>query len=547
MHDKYTEDIGADDEPTDELPVLSEEAILEFGGEFATVPEDSDARTEATDEHRVELPGAPDDDAEAPRRPRKRPAKGPRTQRDKAIRSLERDIAELSTRWTSVEDLLEANNAAIEALRKELAEAGLALEDSRESEKQLLTELAARDTQLSELQERLTAERRDNANLRTAVEQGKRRYAALETQLTETEHRLAEVEREAARPPEAAAPQAYAEQIQSLTAYIAGRDEQWREIEAVATERSERIAELEAELDQRIARQREIEKIARDESARADAFKAKLGEAAARLADFEHGPAGLALPPADPTAPSPESPSAPPSESAPHEVRPDDATTVLDDAHAVRDDDERLRRAVQERELLRERLEAAESELDETRADLSRLEKTLADRDRSLTAQDDRIAVLQHELAERLRALRAYQDLEPKVRRIGRAADEAARPPGGLDRRAGADASAAPQTAGRPGAVLLCLTSDPPRQYAIGKPLMTIGRATQCDIQILTQFVSREHARLVREGDGVVVEDLGSKNGVFVNSVRVDRRRLAHGDWVTIGETQFRFLNEGAA
>ena len=43
--------------------------------------------------------------------------------------------------------------------------------------------------------------------------------------------------------------------------------------------------------------------------------------------------------------------------------------------------------------------------------------------------------------------------------------------------------------------------------------------------------------------DGVVtIEDLGSKNGIFVNSVRVESQMLQHGDWVTVGETQFRFI-----
>jgi pSer/pThr/pTyr-binding forkhead associated (FHA) protein len=43
-----------------------------------------------------------------------------------------------------------------------------------------------------------------------------------------------------------------------------------------------------------------------------------------------------------------------------------------------------------------------------------------------------------------------------------------------------------------------------------------------------------------------LIEDLGSRNGVFVNSVRVDRRQLQQGDLVTIGETQFRFVESMA-
>jgi pSer/pThr/pTyr-binding forkhead associated (FHA) protein len=58
--------------------------------------------------------------------------------------------------------------------------------------------------------------------------------------------------------------------------------------------------------------------------------------------------------------------------------------------------------------------------------------------------------------------------------------------------------------------------------------------------------VSREHARILVSGNTVVVEDLGSTNGIFVNAVRVDRQELRHGDLVTVGETQFRFLESMA-
>jgi pSer/pThr/pTyr-binding forkhead associated (FHA) protein len=65
-------------------------------------------------------------------------------------------------------------------------------------------------------------------------------------------------------------------------------------------------------------------------------------------------------------------------------------------------------------------------------------------------------------------------------------------------------------------------------------------------LQILTHFVSREHARVTLSGESAVIEDLGSRNGVFVNAVRVDRRHLQQGDLVTIGETQFRFVESMA-
>jgi pSer/pThr/pTyr-binding forkhead associated (FHA) protein len=94
---------------------------------------------------------------------------------------------------------------------------------------------------------------------------------------------------------------------------------------------------------------------------------------------------------------------------------------------------------------------------------------------------------------------------------------------------------------------LICLTSDAPHQYALAKRVTTIGRSAHCDIQIVTHFVSREHARISIEQRGrVTIEDLASTNGVFVNSLRVERQELQHGDLVTVGETQFRFLDSMA-
>jgi pSer/pThr/pTyr-binding forkhead associated (FHA) protein len=90
------------------------------------------------------------------------------------------------------------------------------------------------------------------------------------------------------------------------------------------------------------------------------------------------------------------------------------------------------------------------------------------------------------------------------------------------------------------------LTGDAPKQFALTKAAILIGRGAHCDVQILTHFVSREHARISVTRGTAVIEDLGSTNGVFVNSVRVDRQELRQGDLITVGETQFRFLESMA-
>ena len=92
-------------------------------------------------------------------------------------------------------------------------------------------------------------------------------------------------------------------------------------------------------------------------------------------------------------------------------------------------------------------------------------------------------------------------------------------------------------------ASLVCMTSDAPTTYALEpSTAITIGRGEHCEVQVATHYVSREHARLVVDQNNVTVEDLSSRNGVFVNDVRVQTQQLKHGDLLTIGETQFRFV-----
>ncbi len=66
--------------------------------------------------------------------------------------------------------------------------------------------------------------------------------------------------------------------------------------------------------------------------------------------------------------------------------------------------------------------------------------------------------------------------------------------------------------------------------------LVTIGRYTGNTIIIPDEQVSRVHARLTKTGDGYIIEDLGSANGLFVNSARVAHPvPLSSGDLVRLG------------
>ncbi len=59
------------------------------------------------------------------------------------------------------------------------------------------------------------------------------------------------------------------------------------------------------------------------------------------------------------------------------------------------------------------------------------------------------------------------------------------------------------------------------QRWSLAAPVLTIGRAADCDITLPERPVSRYHARVRREGDRYVIEDLGSKNGTHLNGAPV--------------------------
>ncbi|MES1190017.1 MAG: AAA family ATPase [Steroidobacter sp.] len=72
-----------------------------------------------------------------------------------------------------------------------------------------------------------------------------------------------------------------------------------------------------------------------------------------------------------------------------------------------------------------------------------------------------------------------------------------------------------------------------------------IGRSEFADVQINSAFVSHYHAVLVREPNQDLLIDLGSTNGVLVNTQRISRRLLRHRDLIQIGPARISYLNPG--
>jgi hypothetical protein len=75
-------------------------------------------------------------------------------------------------------------------------------------------------------------------------------------------------------------------------------------------------------------------------------------------------------------------------------------------------------------------------------------------------------------------------------------------------------------------------------------PEATIGRAG-CDIVVSDDLVSRRHAAFRATEHGIAIEDLGSRNGTYVNDRRVEGlQAVGAGDTLRIGRVQWRFEGE---
>jgi len=77
------------------------------------------------------------------------------------------------------------------------------------------------------------------------------------------------------------------------------------------------------------------------------------------------------------------------------------------------------------------------------------------------------------------------------------------------------------------------------RSFSIVRDMTVIGRREDCDLRIPLGEVSRKHCRLIKDGDTVRLEDLGSSNGTYHNGQRVQEAVLAPGDNVQVGPVTF--------
>jgi pSer/pThr/pTyr-binding forkhead associated (FHA) protein len=95
----------------------------------------------------------------------------------------------------------------------------------------------------------------------------------------------------------------------------------------------------------------------------------------------------------------------------------------------------------------------------------------------------------------------------------------------------------------RPGEYLVYEESGEWRTVALTREWTRIGRSLAADVRFDDPTVSRRHALITRQPDGVRVLDDRSLNGVFVNGARVEGRTLQDGDEILVGRYRLSFLS----
>ena len=99
----------------------------------------------------------------------------------------------------------------------------------------------------------------------------------------------------------------------------------------------------------------------------------------------------------------------------------------------------------------------------------------------------------------------------------------------------------------RPGDYLCYEEGGDVRAVTLAREWTRIGRSLAADVRFDDPTVSRRHALIVRQPDGVRVLDDRSLNGVFVNGTRVEGRVLRDGDEIVVGRYHLGFLSVPAA
>lgn len=93
--------------------------------------------------------------------------------------------------------------------------------------------------------------------------------------------------------------------------------------------------------------------------------------------------------------------------------------------------------------------------------------------------------------------------------------------------------------------MILSLNGQTLAEYNLSKERYTVGRLSDNDIRIDHPAISGHHSLVINILNDSFLEDLNSTNGTYVNGKLIKKHALAHGDVITIGHHQLRFVDDG--
>ncbi len=166
---------------------------------------------------------------------------------------------------------------------------------------------------------------------------------------------------------------------------------------------------------------------------------------------------------------------------------------------------------------LRKDLKAAQDEKRTLVSQLADAKQTLENLSSRIEKQAAQIATLEAQAAERM-TMTALAPEAPHTRPVS---------------------SSEPLNIDNP-ATLLPL-DDSSAAIVLDRKVMTVGRTRESDICVPSALVSRDHARMLVSESSVVLFDVGSINGCFVNEQLVKRHTLRDGDVVRFADRRYRF------
>jgi hypothetical protein len=94
--------------------------------------------------------------------------------------------------------------------------------------------------------------------------------------------------------------------------------------------------------------------------------------------------------------------------------------------------------------------------------------------------------------------------------------------------------------------LILTLRRKTLKRVSLDGPRLVIGRKEYCDLDIVHEWISRQHAILVRNGRSTVIVDLDSRNGTYVNGEQVSSQVLINDDIISLGDHRIKFVDSSA-